>query len=46
MVEDEEQTFVDKMYWARGYILDFYKVMAAMVYPLRFQAVQTPPGTV
>ncbi len=39
MPEDQEQTFVDKMYWARGYILDFYKVMAVMVYPFRLQAV-------
>ena len=30
MPEDEEQAFVDKMYWSRGYILDFYKVIAAM----------------
>jgi len=29
MTEDEKQTFVDKMYRDRGYILDFHKVMVA-----------------
>ena len=29
MIEDEKQTFVDKMYQDRGYILDFHKVMVA-----------------
>jgi len=29
MAEDEKQTFVDKMYRDRGYILDFHKVMVA-----------------
>ena len=29
MVEAEKQTFVDKMYSERGYILDFHKVMVA-----------------
>ena len=29
MVEEEKQSFVDKMYRERGYILDFHKIMVA-----------------